>query len=343
VSIERARKAIRGEPTDRIPFFDTPLHPGFLRKLTGLDPFEHTAEAVVRAMVRLDIDMIMCGIPGPTGTRETDPNLYNVLPLGEWRNRESGRRDIFNYDPVRERSDLPGMTEDACVVEIRRRLSTDRDLVGGTALPIGYTFQTCVHFAAEDLDWETFLMACVLEEDRVDSLLDRFQAASEKVMRAHVRTDIEVMLSHEDLAAATGLLLSPDWIRRHLIPRYRELWRPFRERGIPLLFMSDGNYLEIASDIRQAGAEGFFLDRPCMELAAMAERCGRDAVHYTGPSPATVTTGTPADVTREVRELAEIARDLPRFFFHMPGGWVHTMPVANVQAFYDACCEYGSR
>ena len=186
-------------------------------------------------------------------------------------------------------------------------------------------------------------MACAAEEDRIDLLLDRFQAASEKIMRAHAQCGIEVMLSHDDIAMATGLCLSPPWLRRHLLPRYRQLWAPLRERGIPVMFVSDGDYGEVARDLVDAGADGLFVDAPCMDLPQLAEQCGRDKIYFTGPSPALLTTGTPRDVRAEIARLVQIARDLPRFFFHMPGGWVHNMPTENVQMFYDAARELGRR
>jgi len=97
--------------------------------------------------------------------------------------------------------------------------------------------------------------------------------------------------------------------------------------------------MAVADDLVDAGADGFFLDRPCMDLERLVDRCGRGLIYFTGPPPALMTTGTPAGVRDEMRRLAGIARDLPRFFFHMPGGCMHNMPTENVQAFYEECCE----
>ena len=45
MSIERARKAIRGEKTDRIPLFHMPGHREFLKKLVGRDPSGEVARS----------------------------------------------------------------------------------------------------------------------------------------------------------------------------------------------------------------------------------------------------------------------------------------------------------
>jgi len=54
MSVERARKALRREKTGCIPLFDVPGHPGFLKKLTGIDPYTRTIDAVVAAIRALD-------------------------------------------------------------------------------------------------------------------------------------------------------------------------------------------------------------------------------------------------------------------------------------------------
>ena len=66
-------------------------------------------------------------------------------------------------------------------------------------------------------------------------------------------------------------------------------------------------------------------------------------IYFTGPSPATVMTKKPAEVKAEMKDIAQIARDCPRFFWNMPGGFPHNMPTENVEAFYEACLEFGGR
>jgi uroporphyrinogen-III decarboxylase len=321
----------------------TPTHAGFLRKLTGFDPFERTEEAVVQAVVKLDIDLLAFGLPVRAQGSESDEHLYGLNPT-DWRHEGRGPEDLFSYDPVKFRDDLPALPHNEAVRLIKARLAREKSLVGETALTaVGYTFTTCVHYAAEDLDWVRFLIACVTEPDSVDGLLDRFQAASEGIFRAHAATDIEVMFSHDDIAMATGTVQSPDWLRQHVIRRYREIWRPVKENGIPLIFMTDGDFQQVATDLVEAGAEGFFLDQPSMDLARLVEQCGPDLMYFTGPSPATMTTGSPADVRAAVRDFADMARPLPRFFFHVPGGYTRNMPTDNVEAYYDACREFGAR
>lgn len=346
MSVARARKALRGEKTDCIPLFEMPAHRGFLLKLTGIDPYERTEEAVAEAVRRLDVDLLMGNMP--TQVKPDGPgreHLYVDVHLEgtRWRHQGSTRPDIFAYDPAVDRTDAAARPEEKCRRDFQAAIDRDRVLVGETALPMGALFTTCIHYAAEDLRWEDFLVACLLEEERVSALLDRFQAVSAKLMRAWAATDIEVFLAHDDIAMNKGTVLSPDWLRQRLIPRYRELFHPLQERGIPVLFMTDGNFLAVAKDLNEIGADGFFLDTPHISLEDLAAVCGPDKIYFTGPAPSTMTVGTPGAVREEVRRLADIGRELPRFFFHMPGGFPLNTPVENIVTYFEACREYGKR
>lgn len=343
MSQERARRALRGEPVDRIPLFDLPNHPGFLRKLTGIDPFVDPETAIGKAVAALDVDLLACEIPTAAGAAN-DPHLYG-LDKTEWRHADSARKGFFDYDPLQEHH-FVSRPQEEITARFTLMIERHRRLTGDSALSMAFLFTTCIHYAAEALDWIPFLMACCDEEREADmiSLLDRFEAASTRYVEAIAQVPgLEVMLSHDDLAMNTATVQSPVWLRRNVIERYGRIWKPLLDRGIPVLHMSDGNYLAVAGDIAAQGASGFFVDAPCMSLSDLAEAVGRDKVFYTGPSPATLTVGSAGEVRDAVRRLAQEAEDLPRFFFHLPGGWVHNMPTENVQAFYEACQRYGVR
>ena len=315
-----------------------PTHPGFLKGLTGVDPFVRPVDAVVEAIRILDVDMLMCSIPEEiTPQEEEDASLYDIS-YTKWRNDHTGQKDIYSYDPSVFRRNTPAtLTVEQCVAAYKRVTDRNDKLAGEVALPIGYLFTTCIHYAAEDLDWPAFLMGCISDDRRILPLLDRFQETSSKLISAWSQTDIKVMLCHDDIAMKTGLLLSPIWLRKNLIPRYKILWEPLKRKGIKILFVSDGNYSEVARDIREAGADGFFLDTPTMDLERLVDQCGTDAIYFTGVSPLTMTSDTPQQIFHQMDHIAGAAQNLSRFFFHMVGSWPHNIPVVNVEAFYAAC------
>ncbi len=185
------------------------------------------------------------------------------------------------------------------------------------------------------------MMAAVGEEDRIDTLLDRFQACSEKIVRAWMQTTAEVMLTHDDIAMTTGTILSPGWLRKHVIARYPNIWAPVKAKGIPHFFFSDGDWSAVAEDLCAAGAGGFYVDTPFLTLDRAVQLCGRDKIYICGIPPAVMQTGSPQQVRDAVAKLADLGRSLPKYFFF--NWYTPEMPTANVAAYYDACRRYGQR
>ena len=333
MSVLRARRALRRLATEQRALFDLPNHRAFVQYLTGLDPLRDTEAAIAQAVEKLDVDILVCSVPRPLKPElADDPNLYGIEPT-VWRHHGSTDGNIFGHDPVANRPHLT-LDGDGLRAHYVAEDARNRRFVGGTALTHGFLFTTCIHYAAEDLDYEEFLCACALEPERVDGLLDRYEALSARQLHAWMAANPELMLCHDDIANAKALAMRPAFLRERLFPRYRRLFAPIKARGIPLLCMTDGNFLEVAEDYLEAGADGFFLDRPAIELEQLAARCGPERIYFTGPTPEIMTVGSPRAVAREMDHLAELAADLPGFLYHMPGGWVHNMPLENVKTYY---------
>lgn len=339
MSIERARKRIKGKQVDRIPLFEKPAHRGFLLDFVGIDPSGETERSISEAIKKLDIDIIAFDIPPNQNIDLTDPNLYDLSPTG-WRNAESTSSDIWGFNPLLHSASAFEASQ-GNVKWFKSILERNMRLTGGTAMPIGFTFTTCIHYASENLDTEEFLISCISEPEKMSALLDSFESASMPVMEYWAKAKPELMICHDDIASSHGLTLGAEWTRKNLIPRYKRLLKPFIDSDIPVLFMTDGNFLEIAEDIANIGVSGFFLDNPCVTLEEIVPLCGMDMIYYTGPAPALMQNASSEDVAKEVHHIANIAKDLPRFFFHMPGGFPHNMPKENVEAYFDACLKYG--
>src|SRR3989304_609041 len=83
---ERALKACRLEPTDRIPHWEPLSHPDFVTAVTGIDYYDHPRRAIERLLETLPIDV--GGVPG-----SDDP--IPRLPEGEsWFPDEQGRHAV---------------------------------------------------------------------------------------------------------------------------------------------------------------------------------------------------------------------------------------------------------
>lgn len=335
MSVDRARKALRGEKTDCVPLFDMPIHAKYVEHMSGMDVRTHPREAMVATLRKLDMDIGMGWVP---------PQLIEEGQDNDWRNQDSTINDIFNYSPY-SRNDIAGMNEEDARAQAWKEYNDDVEQYGDIALPVGRTFTTLFHYAAEDLNWEEFLMAALTDEDEIDKMLGHWAECSAKNIKAWMDTPVEVMITHDDIATSKGMLISPDWLRKHIFNRYRDLFQLIKDAGKYHLFMTDGDYREIVDDILEIGVDGFFIDPPCVDLEWLSDKAGRDKIYYTGPAPALFTNGSPADMKAAVKDMAEFAAEaLPRFFFHSTGAiMAPNVPVANIVAYFDACREFGQR
>ncbi|MDK3159945.1 uroporphyrinogen decarboxylase family protein [Kamptonema cortianum] len=337
MSIERARKALKGEKTDRIPIWDIPYHAGFVKHYTGIDPVgDRCRPAIVAAMRKLDVDVGMGWVPPSLAQSPED--------VEGWRNESTTLKDIFSYDPFK-RSDIAGMSEADSFKQALKEYEDDVKMYGDFAMPVGRTFTTLIHYAAEDLDWVEFLSASVEEEDKVGFLLDRFEACSRKNIGAWLKTGIEIMVTHDDIAMNRGTITSPKWLRKNIFPRYERLFKMIKDTGRIHIFMTDGDYKAVAEDLAALGPDGYFIDPPCVDPVWLSNVVGKDKIIFTGPAAALFMTGTPGQMRDEVKRMADAAKaEIPRFFFHALGQiMVPGVPTENVVAYYDAVLEFGQR
>ncbi|HET6487513.1 MAG TPA: uroporphyrinogen decarboxylase family protein, partial [Spirochaetia bacterium] len=78
---------------------------------------------------------------------------------------------------------------------------------------------------------------------------------------------------HDDFVWTAGAFMNPEIYRNVIIPRFAELWKPIHRAGKKVLFCSDGNFMEFAQDIVEAGADGLIFE-PCNDFGFMVERFG---------------------------------------------------------------------
>jgi uroporphyrinogen-III decarboxylase len=187
-----------------------------------------------------------------------------------------------------------------------------------------------------------FLASVPHHEEEFDRVLEGFTQISIAESEAWAHTDVEVILTHDDIAWTAGLVFSPDWYRRFIVPRYARIWKPLKERGIPVIFLSDGNFSALVDDIAAAGADGFMFE-PVVPLEMMVEKFGREKVLIGNADCRILQFGTKDDIRREVRRCTDLGRRCPGFVMtvanHIPNG----IPRDNIRCYFDTFHELRRR
>lgn len=143
-------------------------------------------------------------------------------------------------------------------------------------LTTGGYYKTIISGAIQAFGWEMLLEAAA-DTQRMERVLDSFFRRTLFHMEAWARTSAEAIIQHDDFVWTSGAFMHPDIYRQIIIPRFAELWKPLHRAGKKVLFCSDGNLTEFATDLVEAGADGLIFE-PCNDFGWMAERFGDSTV-----------------------------------------------------------------
>lgn len=180
--------------------------------------------------------------------------------------------DVWSFNPVSEYG-LPDFNEQVSAYEDiiqKAREKFPNQLVTG-----GY-YKTIVSGAIQAFGWEMFLLA-LSDTNKMERVFDGFFQFTLFHMEAWAKTSAEVIIQHDDFVWANGPFMKPEIYRKIIIPRYAELWKPLHRAGKKVLFCSDGNFMEFAEDIVNAGADGLIFE-PCNDFGLMVEKFGGSKV-----------------------------------------------------------------
>jgi len=140
-------------------------------------------------------------------------------------------------------------------------------------LTTGGYYRTIVSGAIASFGWDMLLLAAA-DPVKMEKVFDGFFRRTLFFMQAWAKTSAEVIIQHDDFVWTAGAFMNPDIYRKIIIPRYAELWKHLHAAGKKVLFCSDGNFMEFAGDVAEAGADGFVFE-PCNDFDFMVNNFGR--------------------------------------------------------------------
>lgn len=156
---------------------------------------------------------------------------------------------------------------------------------------------------------------------------------------------IDITYVAEDLGSQTSLLMSLDVVKKILLPRIRRMIQLAHDRGIKVLYHTDGAARPVIPLLIDAGIDVLNPIQwrcPGMEREGLARDFG-DKIGFHGAvdNQQTLPFGTPQDVRNEVRENVEI---FGRTRGHIIAPCHNIQPITpteNIVALYEAAQEYG--
>ena len=201
----------------------------------------------------------------------------------------------------------------------------------------------CAHFqdACASFGMETALMNMIINPELYEAvdrkILDFYLKANEIFFEA-TKGRLDAVLIGNDMGSQRGLMLSPEMVRRFVIPGCRELVAQAHRYGLKVIYHSCGAIADIIPDLIDAGVD---VIHPIQALAAGMEPAGLkaqfgDRVAFCGgvDTQDLLVNGSEEDVRAKVREPREI---FPTGLIISPSheAILPDVPPKNIRALFD--------
>jgi len=352
---ERALKTLHLQPTDRVARWEAVDCPEFEKQLTGIDPYERPRSARLRMAELLDLDHIGNGVPatddpiedvwadGSSSKRLEDGSHVVRWGTGTTSTWEWGKvfdtvQQVLDYDPL----EFHMPDRQRLIEQQPRQTAAARERNGDLMLTTAGTYMSLFQWGIMTFGWELFLEAAAAEPDAFGRVLSRFEECSTVVFEACAHSGADLVTSHDDICMASGPVFRPAWYEKYIFPAYERMWRPIREAGIPILFISDGDVTAIADAVFAAGADGIF-GEPYTDMESLVEKYG-DSKFFVGNADGRVLAyGGKREVEAEVQRVMRMAQEAPGYFCMVSNHIAHNVPPENAFHYFEMCDKYGQR
>lgn len=305
----RVEATLKHQPVDRCAILEQlSYNPRVIADWIGkaINGFDYTLNDICE-VISLTCDLAMPPV-APRGTaRTTSPDGFVTQhdnwtswhvsrPFGDehgaadWLRRRAAALRAASFD-----------AEHACA-DYRAGMLGLQSKIGGAVILNYSNTGFCAAFDGMGLEIFTFFQMAY-----PDVLKDYMEASTARELRRiHAVADpalSSVILIPEDFATKQGPIFPPDFLAEFHFPYIKMLSDAWHERGVSVLYHSDGNWKKVIPQLIACGVDGFY----CLE-----PNCGMDIVELKNKWPAMVWAGgvdgvdllergTPEQVKAEVR------------------------------------------
>lgn len=207
---------------------------------------------------------------------------------------------------------------------------------------IGHMYET----AWQIRGYEEFLMDTLDRPAWAECLLERLAVNNLAKAKAFARAGVDMLHCGDDVANQQTTMFSPPMWRRMHLSRWARVWGAAKEihPGIRVWYHSDGNVTDIVGDLIEAGMDILNPVQPeCLDTDALHRRYGR-RITFDGciGTQSTMPWGTPDEVRARVKEVIEKYGQQGGLMVAPTHVLEPEVPLANIDALFEACREYGT-
>jgi len=343
---ERVVRCLRFEEPDRVPIMDAPLSDfsARYREARGLpqsvDLEDHFGFDIRRVSCLFTPSLIQQRVLEREGDLETFVDGWGLV-VRRWVGRE-GVPQVLR-PAIRSEEELDDYFQDPDEPSRYQGLHESVAAIHARGLAVFLTMSEHWGGLYHIFGLKRLLALLHREPRLIRKTVKRLSKHYEGVAARVLDEEIDALWVFGDLAANEGPFISPARYADLLFRAHRSLFRPFRSRGLPVAFHSDGDIRPLLPMMVREGVSAIQpLDASAgMDVLELKDRYG-DALAFMGniPNKTVLLKGTPSQVASEVKRKLAAGQG---------GGYVlgssHSIsgdvPIENFEAMLEAGRRYG--
>ena len=206
---------------------------------------------------------------------------------------------------------------------------------------IGHMYETSWQIRG----YEQFLIDLLTRPEWAECILDKVARRCKFRAVAAARAGVDYLMCGDDVANQNSLMFSADDWRRFMKSRWADIWSAARaiKPDVEIFYHSDGNIMDIAAELIEIGVTILNPIQPeCVDPVEIKRRWGDKVVmNGTIGTQTTMPFGTPEDVRQTVQQRVEALAGDGALMLAPTHVLEPEVPIANVEAFFEACREFG--
>ena len=217
--------------------------------------------------------------------------------------------DVYAVDPARQFARFSsGILAAEFEADYRRCIAA----FGDDLVNMSGTYISLFSGLIDLFGWEALLLAMGDDPERFLRVVDSYAEWMEQFFDGFARSNVPVMMVHDDLCWTSGPVTSPEWYRRHIFPHLKRFIRKVREAGKLIYFTSDGLIEAFYSDIAGLGVNAVVME-PCNDIFRFTETYGDRVGFVGGMDCRTLTYGSKEEIRSCMERLMALGRRYPGF------------------------------
>lgn len=349
-NIKRLLRAFKREEVDRVPNFEVLIENSHVEKILGrkagntLASVGNPAKGIADPLEVIPMDPVdyieICNTIGQ------DTTLIEAIWTPFRKEDSSGKLILVSDRSIKNKKDFHKlvMPSEKDIEPTLRYLRNYKKALKGTNIGVsvlfGTLFTTLYEFVVGMND---FMIACYEDVSFIEEMLEVSTDYWVSFCEAIIGEGVDFIWPADDVAFKTGLFLPPKLLRRLWIPRMSHIIEPALEKGIPVLFHSDGKIDDIVEDLIKMGIDCLNpMDPYGIDYREYKKRYGSKLALFGNIDiEFPLSKGTPQDVDRDVREHMEVLKPGYGYVAGSSHSIVDYIPHENFITMINAIHKYG--